>query len=244
MASRSRNSLAGSMTRAAPRYRHLGILLNCFFAVPLLLSFTVAFSCAPSAAEPTLAEEGAFQAAVARVAGAVVRIEPLALTAVTSGPEAAPGSGASTGTVVAPGFVLTTAFAVPDDVSDAVVVLPDGGRRAAKVKARGRSRGLVLLAVSGLPEGSGVVPVPRKALKPGQWAIAVGRGWSAAAPNVAVGIVSATNRAWGRAVQTDAAVSPVNYGGPLVDVAGRVIGVLAPLPAEPGVVFLPRIESP
>jgi serine protease Do len=135
--------------------------------------------------------------------------------------------------VVAPGFVLTTAFAVPNDVNDAVVVLPDGGRRAARVKARDRSRGLVLLAVNGLPEAPALVPVSRASLKPGQWAIAVGRGWSATSPNVAVGIVSATNRAWGRGVQTDASVSPVNYGGPLIDIAGRVIGILAPLPAEP-----------
>ncbi len=233
MANRSRNSLAGSMTRAAPRYRSMGIRLSHSLGVMFILFLTVAFVCAPSSAEPTLAEEAAFQAAVARVAGAVVRIEPLALTAVTSGPEAAPGSGASTGTVVAPGFVLTTAFAVPSDVSDAVIVLRDGGRRAAKVKARDRSRGLVLLAVNGLPETPALVPAPRRSLKPGQWAIAVGRGWSAGSPNVAVGIVSATNRAWGRGVQTDAAVSPVNYGGPLVDIAGRVIGILSPLPAEP-----------
>jgi serine protease Do len=199
----------------------------------IFLIFAAAIVSTLSAAEPTLAEEAAFQAAVARVTGAVVRIEPLALTAVSGGPEAAPGSGASTGTVVAPGFVLTTSFAVPNDVNDAVVVLPDGGRRAARVKARDRSRGLVLLAVNGLPEAPALVPVSRQALKPGQWAIAVGRGWSAASPNVAVGIVSATNRAWGRGVQTDASVSPVNYGGPLIDIAGRVIGILAPLPAEP-----------
>jgi serine protease Do len=207
--------------------------MNLGATMLVLLSGTTSFLQAIPAAEPTLAEERAFQAAVARVAGAVVRIEPLALTALGGGPEAAPGSGASTGTVVAPGFVLTTAFAVPDDVNDAVVVLPDGGRRAARVNARDRSRGLVLLAVKGLPETPALVPFARASLKPGQWAIAVGRGWSAASPNVAVGIVSATNRAWGRGVQTDAAVSPVNYGGPLVDIAGRVIGILAPLPAEP-----------
>ena len=42
-------------------------------------------------AEPTLAEEAAFQAAVERVAGGVLRIEPLALTTAEGGPEAAAG---------------------------------------------------------------------------------------------------------------------------------------------------------
>ena len=48
-------------------------------------------------------------------------------------------------------------------------------------------------------------------------------------PNISVGIVSAVNRIWGKAIQTDAKISPTNYGGPLVDIAGRVLGVLVPL---------------
>ncbi len=36
-------------------------------------------------------------------------------------------------------------------------------------------------------------------------------------------------RIWGKALQTDAKVSPTNYGGPLVDIRGRVLGVLVPL---------------
>jgi len=185
-----------------------------------------------AAGEPTLAEEAAFQAAVERVAAAVVRVEPLALSTASDAAEAAAGRGPSTGLVVSPGHVLCTAFAVPDDVDSAVVVLPDGGRRAARVQARDASRGLVLLAVENLPAVAPLEPVPRAELQPGQWAIAVGRGWDAATASPAVGIVSAVDRAWGKAVQTDAAVSPMNYGGPLLDIAGRVIGVLAPLPAD------------
>ena len=54
----------------------------------------------------------------------------------------------------------------------------------------------------------------------------------ATAPNLAVGILSALDRIWGKAIQTDAAVSPNNYGGPLVDIRGRVLGVLVPLSPE------------
>src|SRR5262249_24167532 len=47
-------------------------------------------------------------------------------------------------------------------------------------------------------------------------------------PSVSVGIISALNRIWGKALQTDAKVSPTNYGGPLVDLEGRVQAVLVP----------------
>jgi len=181
-------------------------------------------------------EERAFQAAAARVAGAVVRIEPAAAStaAVGAAAEAAPAAGASTGTVVAPGAVITTEFAVPRDVTQAIVVLPGGGRRAAPVVGRDASRGLVLLGLDAEAAAGLVVPepAPRADLAVGQWTLALGRTWDASTPSVAVGMLSATSRAWGRAVQTDASISPANYGGPLVDVRGRVIGILAPVPAD------------
>jgi S1-C subfamily serine protease len=186
--------------------------------------------------EVALAEEEAFRTAVAAVAGAVVRIEPGAAAAtVNAGAEAAPSSGPSTGLVIdADGWVVTTAFAVPADVTETVVVFPDGSRGVGRVTGRDETRGIVLLRAAPLP--AGIAPaaawVPRGELAVGQWTIAVGRGWDATAPGVAVGILSALHRSWGRSVQTDAAVSPSNYGGPLIDIRGRVIGVLAPLPAD------------
>jgi serine protease Do len=208
------------------------------FAGRLLLGLAVlagARTCvAADPGEPTLAEEAAFRAAVARVAAAVVRIEPVAVAGGTG--EAAAGAGPSTGLVVAAddaaAWILTTAFAVPDADAETVIVRADGVRQAALVAGRDGSRGLVLLKTQPWADVPALEPAPRRDLAPGQWAIAVGRGWSHAAPSVAVGIVSAVDRAWGRAVQTDASVSPANYGGPLVDIAGRVIGILAPLPAD------------
>ena len=44
-----------------------------------------------------------------------------------------------------------------------------------------------------------------------------------------VGIVSAVGRMFGKALQTDADVSTANYGGPLVDIRGRVLGLIVPM---------------
>ena len=71
--------------------------------------------------------------------------------------------------------------------------------------------------------------VPRNEMRVGQWAIAVGRTFEGDQPNMSVGVLSALDRIWGKAIQTDAKVSPNNYGGPLVDIRGRVLGVLVPL---------------
>lgn len=199
-------------------------------AIGMILACLGRATCA--AEEPTQAEERAFRAAVDRVAAAVVRIEPVE-PPVAAGGEAAAGAAPSTGLVVdGDGWVLTTAFAVPAGTEAAVIVRADGGRQAARVVGRDRPRGIVLLRTEPLPGTPPLEAVPRGELSAGQWTIAVGRGWSHAQPGMSVGILSAVNRAWGRAVQTDAAVSPANYGGPLLDIRGRVIGMLAPLPAD------------
>lgn len=208
---------------------------------PCLVLGAVAPASMAFAEELSFAEEAAIRAAVDRVSPSVVRIETAGVSeAPLAAPsEATPASGPSTGVVVEEGgWILTTSFAVPKDASEAIVVLPgttDGGaggqRRVARVVGRDLSRGLVLLRIDASPRP---VPdwVPRAELAVGQWTIAVGRAWNAAVPSVAVGILSAMNRSWGRSVQTDASISPANYGGPLVDIRGRAIGILAPLPAD------------
>jgi serine protease Do len=222
------------------------LLLRCLVRAFLLGTFlgtccgTVATVSMAATDELPFEEEAAIRAAVERVAPSVVRIETAGVseTVLASAAEAIPASGPSTGIVVEEGgWVLATSFAVPRDAVEAIVVLPDatvpgGQRRVARVVGRDLSRGLVLLRV----DGAGLTPVPewvpRAELAVGQWTIAVGRAWDLAVPSVAVGILSAANRSWGRSVQTDASISPANYGGPLIDISGRVIGILAPLPAD------------
>ena len=73
--------------------------------------------------------------------------------------------------------------------------------------------------------------VPKRDIVEGQWSIALGRTLDAKraqSPSISVGIISATGRIWGKALQTDAKISPINYGGPLIDIEGRVQGILVP----------------
>ncbi len=173
-------------------------------------------------------EEQAMIAAVTRVAPAVVRIETVG--GVERVGEVLLGDGPTTGLIVAKeGYIISSAFNFLRQPSSILVTLPNGKRTPAEIVARDHSRMLVLLKVS----ADGELPVPEAVavdqVQVGQWAIAVGRALDAQQPNMSVGIISAKDRIWGRAIQCDAKISPSNYGGPLVDIQGRVFGVLVPM---------------
>ena len=173
-------------------------------------------------------ESDAFRAAAARVAPSVVQIE-LVGGAEHDG-KSLLGTGPVTGTVVdADGWIVTSAFHLLSKPQAILVKAPEGKRYAARLMATDHAHQLVLLKI----EPDSPLPVPegcrREGIRVGQWAIAVGRTFSFEKPNLTVGIVSATSRMEGKAIQTDAAVSPNNYGGPLVDIRGQVLGVLVPL---------------
>ena len=143
------------------------------------------------------------------------------------------GGGPTTGLVVdSSGYVVSSAFNFINRPTSILVRLPNGTRKAAKLVGTDHSRMLVLLKIDVDTPLVTCEIAPRQETRVGQWAIAVGRCFEADRPNLAVGIVSALGRVWGKAIQTDAAVSPNNYGGPLVDIHGRVLGVLVPLSPE------------
>lgn len=195
------------------------ILLATLLALPSL-----------AAAQDDLAalEEQAVKAAVARIAPSVLRIETIG--GLERVDRMLVGTGATTGLAVsADGYVISSAFNFIQKPAAILVTLPSGKRASAEIIARDRSRMLVLLKV--VTDEPLVVPeaVPRDQMAVGQWTIAVGRTFEQDEPNVSVGILSATSRIWGKAIQTDAKISPGNYGGPLVDIRGRVLGVLVPL---------------
>jgi len=180
-----------------------------------------------------LLEARAVRQAVARVAPSVVRIETFGGAAHLGKDRL--GTGPTSGLIVSSdGYLVSSAFGFAHQPASILVTLNNGHRLAAKRVATDRSRMLVLLKVdAGEP-----LPVPEVAAEAtyrvGVWAIAVGRALSDESPNLSVGIISARNRIFGRVVQTDAKVSPANYGGALVDIQGRVIGVLVPMSPRGG----------
>ncbi len=192
----------------------------------------------PAAAQPpdalNDANEQALKAAVQKVAPCVVQIETSGGTE-QIGSGARPfrkGTGPTTGVVVSPdGYVISSAFNFANKPSAVFVSVPGRKERyVAKTVATDHTRMLTLLKVQtdGLP-----VPeaTPKADIRIGQWALALGRALDPHPdhlPSVSVGVVSALGRVYGKAIQTDAKVSPVNYGGPLVDVEGRVLGILVP----------------
>ncbi|MCA9132525.1 MAG: PDZ domain-containing protein [Planctomycetales bacterium] len=182
-----------------------------------------------SAAQDLLqAEEIAFQQAVQVAAGSVVQIETFGgLERV--GQELI-AEGPTTGTIVgAEGWIISSLFNFRQQPASILVTLPDGKRLAARIVGRDYSRELVLLKV----ESEAKLPLPQFApqddLRVGQWTIALGKTYDKQSVSQSVGIVSALGRAYDKAIQTDAKVSPINYGGPLIDLQGRVIGILSPI---------------
>jgi serine protease Do len=173
-------------------------------------------------------EERAMQAAAARVAPCVVRVETIGGLERVGKVEA--GTGPTSGLIVSSdGYIVASAFNFASKPESILVTIPGRSRESATLVATDLSRQLVLLKVNA-PEALPVPEaVPLAEIKVGQWAIALGRAYEDKSPSISVGVISALGRIWSKAIQTDAKISPNNYGGPLVDISGRVFGVLSAL---------------
>lgn len=184
-------------------------------------------------AKGNLLSPRAFRAAANKVLPSLVTIESFGGVSSVQGKIGGilrQGEGPSTGLVISPdGYIVTSTFNFIKRPPVITVVFRDGARRVAKLLGRDDTRKICLLKVDGVDKLPVPEFVPKSELRVGQWAISVGIGYGDTQPAVSAGIISATNRISGRAVQTDANTSPANYGGPLLDIAGRVIGICVPL---------------
>ncbi|MCZ6697315.1 MAG: PDZ domain-containing protein [Planctomycetota bacterium] len=142
--------------------------------------------------------------------------------------------GPTTGLIVSPdGLILTSSFNFARDPAVITVTLADGSRHVGTRLGVDYIRRLALVRI----DASNLRTcgwVPHEELRVGQYAIACGRGLDAVRAAPTFGIVSALGRRNGNAVQTDAKTSPVNYGGPLIDIEGRVMGLIVPMAGAGG----------
>lgn len=135
--------------------------------------------------------------------------------------------------ISADGYIVTNNHVV-EDTSDLYVILSDGTELEAEIVSRDIYADLAVLKVEGTMPA--VAPLgSSEDLKPGETVIAIGSPLGTFRNSVTVGVVSATGRTLDTGegynmenlIQTDAAINSGNSGGPLVNLAGEVIGVNA-----------------
>jgi len=141
----------------------------------------------------------------------------------------APRTAPLTAVVVRPdGLLVASAHFLKDDVEGVEAVLADGSRHPARLLGRDETRGIALLQV----EAKGLaVPELRSDPEVGELVAALGSPFGGEEREpllVSTGVLSNRGRLNRRlsALQTDAAVNPANAGGALVDLRGRVVGIL------------------
>ncbi|MEA2623313.1 MAG: serine protease Do [Chloroflexota bacterium] len=217
-----------------------------------LLSSTTAPAAAPTGTTPAAAAAQAASTPSTVTAGSSVDVTAMIATAKESvvtittsvggsglGRGGASGTGVGSGIVLsADGTILTNAHVVAGATSISVK-LPNGNDVAATVVTSDTAADLAVIHA----DASGLTPArlgDSDALKVGQAVIAIGTPLGEYADTVTAGIISATNRtitvstnSRGGSIQltgmlqTDAAVNPGNSGGPLLNAAGQVVGIVA-----------------
>ena len=143
------------------------------------------------------------------------------------------GVASGSGVIVSKDGEVLTNHHVIDKTSEIRCQLADGRSFSAKVVGKDKDLDIALLKLD-MPEGTDVpvAAISPRPLNVGEVVLAMGAPWGLAR-SVSMGIVSCNDRfledcgdytLW---YQTDAAISPGNSGGPLVDTEGFVVGLNA-----------------
>ena len=191
-----------------------------------------------TAAAPASVTGSSVQTALAKAQPSVVLITS---TLGSTGGRGFFGGGGTGGTAQGTGVILTadgqlvTNAHVVNGATAIKVTVPGKGDYKATVVGADTSQDLAVLQMQ---NASGLTPAEFAAsstVHVGDQVIAIGNAEGyGGSPSVTTGIISATNRSLSGdssgqnltgLLQTDAAINPGNSGGPLVDTAGRVVGI-------------------
>lgn len=129
------------------------------------------------------------------------------------------------------GYIVTNNHVV-EDAARLAVILADGTQLPARLVGADRYADLAVLQVDGRVPAVATLG-DSSLLKPGETVIAIGSPLGDFKNSVTVGVVSATGRVLDSGqgyqiedlIQTDAAINRGNSGGPLVNLAGEVVGI-------------------
>jgi len=186
-------------------------------------------------------EAGELRSAFVKVAEKVSRsVVAVINDRAASGARRAP---AASGVIFDAAGLIVTNEHVVRGVSEVTVVTSDGRRLKGKVTGADARSDLAVVKVE--PGGDELAPIEwgdSDKVRIGQWAIALGNPFGFS-NTVTVGVVSGVKRPlpgwaleslrrrsgtevyYGSLIQTDAAISPGNSGGALVDLDGRLVGI-------------------
>jgi 2-alkenal reductase len=152
------------------------------------------------------------------------------------------GSGAGSGFIWDRAGHVVTNHHVIAGASEVAVRLENGEVVAAKFVGSTPDYDLAVIRLTGTRAGRAPIPLGEsRSLKVGQSVFAIGNPFGLSR-TLTSGIISALNRRLPTSdnrevdgvIQTDAAINPGNSGGPLVDSAGRLIGVNTAIISESG----------
>jgi len=145
------------------------------------------------------------------------------------------------------GHIITN-YHVIEDAEELSVTLADGETYAAEIVGEDPTNDLAVIRIQAADLPAPVPLADSDALRVGQFVVAIGNPFGLER-TLTVGVISSLGRVIrgpennfiGEVIQTDAAINPGNSGGPLLDLAGRVIGVnsqiVSPSQANAGVGF-------
>ncbi len=170
--------------------------------------------------------------------------------------EVIPAEGAGTGFVIDSDGTILTNYHVIEDARTIEVTFVDETTLPAELIGGDPRNDVAVLRVESLPASVQPVELGESAtLQVGQRAIAIGNPFGQFGSTMTTGVVSALNRTIqgqdGREVsgiiQTDAAINQGNSGGPLLNSAGRVIGmntaIFSPSGTNAGVGFAVPVDT-
>jgi S1-C subfamily serine protease len=174
---------------------------------------------------------------VAAVAFALIRPSVVAVEA-TTGVKGSGKASLGAGVVITDAGLILTALHVVGDAPQVTVVFSDGSQSEALVMVRQPEKDLAVLSAMTIPDDlKPATLASSSSLRVGDEVIAVGNPFGVI-DTVTSGVVSGLGREYTtresgvtlkNLIQFDAAVNPGNSGGPLVNRAGEVVGIVTSL---------------